>query len=255
MKNTLIKFIVAVFAVAMSVIGLSSLAFAHHSVVTGTPARPCGVDQPWSASFHANSDADYGKDWQSKYKIDSGSYNAFGSWADDQVTYGPFNIGPFAANKASVTVTVSSQWGRKTDHTKDTAAAETAYTINRPAATTCPVPPTTTAPPTTTTTPPTNTQPPVTAVLVTTVPETTVPETSATVPEFSTTEAPTTTVVVEMGAPPVPPTTEFVPVAPEVLNTTELPATGSSNTGILVWAFTVLTIGGAICIAARRQTR
>lgn len=115
-------------------------ASAHHPVLSATTARECGNDAPWSATVTSESDADYNKVWQNKYKVDDGAFTAFSPFVDDQVDY-VFDVGPFPATKASVLVTVTSHWGLPSGIGLINQVTETRdITIQRPATTACPKP-------------------------------------------------------------------------------------------------------------------
>ena len=96
------RILTAAIAMAVGFLVWPSAASAHHPVLSQTTSRPCGVEQPWSGTFTARSDADWNKDWHSKWKLDAGSYSPYSAWTDDQVPFGPINVGPFPASTASV---------------------------------------------------------------------------------------------------------------------------------------------------------
>ena len=108
---------------------------AHHPVLSTTVTRPCGVDQPWSGSFMAQSDADWNKNWRSTYTIGAAAPVGPSAWVDDQVKFGPIAIGPFPATVSSVLISVTSEW-KYPNGTGYVTATRTA-TVYRPASTNC----------------------------------------------------------------------------------------------------------------------
>jgi LPXTG-motif cell wall-anchored protein len=144
----ILRIAIAAGAVAAgSMLLLPGTASAHHPVLSKTEARPCGVDQPWSGTFTAESDQDWNKNWRNTYSVGGGAPVGWSPWVDDQVPFGPIAVGPFAADVASVTITVSSEW--QYPNGGGTAKATRSIDLVRPGATDCaaePVAPTLTAP-------------------------------------------------------------------------------------------------------------
>jgi hypothetical protein len=121
------------------------VASAHHPVISATPSRPCGSGQPWSVSFTANQDGNYGPyQWRSKHRWDLGNngsweqdWTAYSAFVDDSVTYGPKTIADIPASVASVNIEVLSQWYNNGSFVTQDTRNKVVY---RPNESTCPAP-------------------------------------------------------------------------------------------------------------------
>jgi LPXTG-motif cell wall-anchored protein len=284
-------------AIAAGTVAVSSLlllpggtASAHHPELSGTENRPCGVDQPWSGTFTARSDADRDKNWRNTYTVAGGAPVGPSAWVDDQQIFGPIAVGPFAAGVASVQISVTSQWD--SPNGGGIASGTRSITLVRPDATTCdddgppcpsdpgipadsdecnpcpydeeiPADSNYCRPPTTTTT----TTVPDTTTTTTTVDETTttttvdetttttVDETTTTTVDETTTTVDETTTTTDRVASNAPTTTAAVRSnAPTTTVAGVLPSTGSSSTTTAAALGLALVAGGlALAFTARRR--
>jgi hypothetical protein len=125
------------------VVATPSVVLAHSPALSKTESRPCGLDAAWTGTVTVSNDDDYDKVWRAQYKIGaSGTYSAFTAYVDDQTPIGPFALGPFAADVASVTVYVTIEYKNATNN-QGKVERFRQITLNRPAATECPSNPTT----------------------------------------------------------------------------------------------------------------
>jgi len=266
MKNRILKTIaLAVLALGITV-GGASMASAHASQITGTSV--CQNDGTYTVTWKVANDFNSPETVSYVSKVGGGTIAGLpaniAASPSTPYKFASVTQSGIAGNAHNAGLTVHGVWGDGYSQNDSgsvnlagncTPVVTTTTTTIPPTTTTTTVPPTTTTLPTTTTTVPvtttTTTVPVTTTTVPVTVPETTVPaETTTTAPPVVTTTEPPTTVV--LGTAPVPPTTApFVPVAPEVLQVIELPATGV-NLGALALFAAMLIVVGAILLFTRK---
>lgn len=107
-------------------------ASAHAATASSSVDRPCGLDAPWRASVTATSGT-YQATWTAGYDTSTGASAAAGPARPVTEAIG-FDLGPFAADVASVDVTLTTTWYKAVR----TVVKSQVVVLERPPATECP---------------------------------------------------------------------------------------------------------------------